>query len=201
MSGNFTKRRQLKRDAVQARRQVFIDAREKKEAEEVEKYGKQLARGSIGEKAVELFEGGYVRVLTLRGYVTMVPGPFEKLISIDGSDRSVQKKSAAGRAAGFVVTGGLNMLASNIRGDVILTVVTDKTVHTLSTQVPSNSNLESLHRLLAVGRSILSSHQENGNGTVVASVAEQIEKLAALYQSGALTDEEFQRAKQQALGN
>lgn len=97
------------------------------------------------------------------------------------------------------MTGGLNMLASIIRGDMTLEVVTESNVHSISTQVGGQSELESLHRLQTVGKAILSSQQKQENGTSITQepkgiISPELAELSELHQAGALSDEEFSAA-------
>ena len=198
---SFGEARKNKRLAKQAKRQIQVNAQLRQEAENLEKYGKQIDRGQIESTFVELYEKGYVRIARFKGLKLV--GDFEKLVSIDGSDGNVQKKSAAGRAAGAVLTGGLNMLSSNIRGDLILTVVTGTKVHSISTQVGSSTELEAIHRLKTSGKALLSgleaAKSSISNESTILSLSGELEKLVKLRDSGALSDDEFQRAKEKLL--
>ena len=168
----------------------------------LETYGDPIARGRIGVFVVELYGKGFVRVLTAQG--SKMVGDYEKLVAIDGSDSNVQKKSAAGRAAGAMLTGGLNMLSSNVRGDLILILVTDKKTHTISTQVPDKYELEVFHTLRTSAQAILSANNEadaDQTDNASADTVSAIEKLAEMHATGVLTDEEFSQAKQKLLGN
>ncbi len=167
----------------------------------LETYGDPVARGRIGVFVVELYGKGFVRVLTAQG--SKMVGEYEKLVAIDGSDSNVQKKSAAGRAAGAVLTGGLNMLSSNVRGDLILVLVTDKKTHTISTQVPDKYELEVFHTLRTSAQAILGANDganADQASTESADTVSRIEKLAELHATGVLTDEEFSQAKRKLLG-
>jgi hypothetical protein len=86
--------------------------------------GEPVCQGSVGMRSVTIYSNGYVRVGMLGG------GQIEKLIAIEYS-ANVQKKSAAGRGAAAVLTGGLNLLGSKQRGDVWLTIVSERTTYTL----------------------------------------------------------------------
>ena len=199
MNQSFGEKRLQKKLDKEAKRRRKIE----EEAENLEKYGKQVARGIIQATIIELYEKGFVRVAHYRGLVGELVGDFEKLVGIDGSDGNVQKKSAGGRAAGALMTGGLNMLSSNIRGDLILTVVTDNQVHSISTQVGSSSTLEDIQTLVTAGKALLA-NRERAEKTAftdanTGSLAGELEKLLELHKSGALSDDDFQRAKEKLL--
>jgi len=166
-----------------------------RKAEELEKYGKEVLSEMVGLKTVKFYEKGFVKVGMLGG--------FEKLTGIEGSADNLQKKSAAGRAAGFVFTGGLNMLGSNKRGDLLITITTQKNVHTLHVDAPYEQDLKSHHRILAVGRSLLASQARDSADVASAkptlSISEEIEKLVALKDAGVLSEEEFSKAKERLL--
>ena len=203
MTPSFMEKRRAKKQRVQASRDRAVQAQLAEEQEILRLYGKQVTRGRIESSVVELYEKGFVRVLKLKGFDLV--GDFERLVSIEGFDGNIQKKSAAGRAAGFVVTGGLNMLASNIRGDMTLQVVTESNVHSISTQVGGQSELESLHRLQTVGKAILDGQRTRQNDTSIAhepkGISTSLAELSELHQSGALSDDEFAAAKKKLLGD
>lgn len=203
MTPSFMEKRRAKKQRVQASRDRAVQAQLAEEQEILRLYGKQVTRGRIESSVVELYEKGFVRVLKLKGFDLV--GDFERLVSIEGFDGNIQKKSAAGRAAGFVVTGGLNMLASNIRGDMTLQVVTESNVHSISTQVGGQSELESLHRLQTVGKAILDGQRKRENDTNIAQepkgISTALAELSELHQSGALSDDEFAAAKKKLLGD
>lgn len=166
-------------------------------------YGAQVGRGQLGADVVVLFANGYVQVLRNNGGFKLV-GEVEKLVSIK-AHASYQKKSVTGRVVGALVTGGLNLYSSNNRGDLLLTIETDNTVHSVLSQRPSQTQIERLYKLEAIGNSILEKSgntpkNESGNSRVE-SVPEQLASLAHLRDSGALSEEEFAEAKKRVLNN
>ena len=159
-----------------------------RKAQELEKYGKEVLSEMVGLKTVKFYENGFVKVGML--------GDFEKLTGIEGSADNLQKKSAAGRAAGFVFTGGLNMLGSNKRGDLFITISTDKGVHSLHTDAPYAHDVKSYQRIIGVGKSLLARPESPEESTrPLQGISEEIERLAALRDSGVLSEGEFQQAK------
>lgn len=200
-SKRYSESKQAKKQQAQSARQQAAEAHSDEERELLARYGKQLTRGRVGVSVVELYEKGFVRVLEVKG-LRMI-GDFEKLVAIEGFDANIQKKSAAGRGAGFVLTGGLNMLASNLRGDMTLQIVTVSRVHSISTEVGGQSELESLRRLQTVGKAILESQQKTESPTRTRQehkgISGALAELSELHQAGALSDEEFSRAKKKLL--
>lgn len=176
-------------------KQLKKDDRERKAGADLEQYGREILSEMVGLKTVKFYEKGFTKVGML--------GDFEKLIGIEGSADNLQKKSAAGRAAGFVFTGGLNMLGSNKRGDLLITITTDKNVHTLHVDAPYEHDLKSHHRIVSVGKSLLGTSRDQGGQAPAASegsMSDEIGKLNALKEAGVLTDEEFTNAKRRLLG-
>lgn len=184
-----------KSDKAEARERKREEKRELQATNEAN-YGKEVLFETLGLKFVRLFAKGYVRV--------GVSNTYEKLLGVEGSADNLQKKSAAGRAAGFVFTGGLNMLGSNKRGDLFLTITTDRKVHTIHVESPYAHDIKSFQRIVSVGKSLLAGSQESSplqaESTKV-SVSEELERLVALRESGVLSEEEFQKAKGQVLGS
>lgn len=113
--------------------------------------GQQMYRGAFGGKAIEVYSGGFVRVAN---FVMRKSVPFEKLLSIQYSD-NVSKKSGVGRAAGAVFTGGVNLITSNKRGDVFLTIVTEGNVYTLHEGTPNVMTMRDAQALAAAGQAVL----------------------------------------------
>lgn len=102
-----------------------------------------------------------------------------------------------------MVTGGLNLLSSNNRGELLLTVTTDKGVHSVLSQRPSQAQVERLFELEAIGNSILEKTRPvpevDSAGTSPESLSDQLVTLSQLRDSGALTEEEFNVAKRKVL--
>lgn len=194
--------KEQKRLEAEQKKTQRAEAKEKKKeaerarkAEEKANYGREVLSEMVGLKTVKFYEKGFVKVGML--------ADFEELTGIEGSADNLQKKSAAGRTAGFVFTGGLNMLGSNKRGDLLITITTKKDVHTLHVDAPYEHDLKSHHRIVSVGKSLLESSksQENQGTTALApSMSDEIGKLSALKDAGVLTEEEFTEAKKRLLG-
>ena len=156
-------------------------------------------RGVFEGTTVEIYDGGYVRV----GLFISEKTPYERLRSIKHSFQ-VQDKSAGGRAAMGLMTGGLNYLASKEKRIIFLTIATDARVHTLKatggmTRIADNAALA----IEAAGLGVLDTL---ARGPVAATataapppaqdvILGQIETLGRLYAAGMLTDEEFASKK------
>jgi hypothetical protein len=185
---------QKKADRAEAKEKKQ-EAEKARKAQELAKYGREVLSEMLGLKTVKFYEHGFTKVGML--------GDFEKLMGIEGSGDNLQKKSAAGRAAGFVFTGGLNMLGSNKRGDLLITITTDSNVHTLHVDAPYEHDLKSYQRIVAVGKSLLDARgprEQSIQEPAPQSISGEIEKLVSLRDSGALSDEEFAAAKHRLLG-
>lgn len=202
-NGGVVDRKEQKRQESAQKKADRAEVREKKreaekqrKAADQEKYGREIMSEMLGLKTVKFFEKGFVHV----GW----SDTYEKLLGIEGSADNLQKKSAAGRAAGFVFTGGLNMLGSNKRGDLLITITTDKKVHTLHLDAPYAHDVKSYQRIVAVGKSLLSASEKSESATSAPakqSLTEEIEKLVSLRDSGVLSDQEFQQAKDRILNS
>lgn len=158
---------------------------------------KALLMSGWGLKSVEIFSDCTVRVGS---------GSVEQLLSIEASMDNLQKKSAAGRAVGFVFTGGLNMLSPNKRGDITLTIVTDSQVHVIHTDRPQENQLKDVLKMEAAGKGVIAQRNaSNANPmapapkSVGTTIEDSLQKLADLREKGAITDEEFSQAKKKLL--
>lgn len=181
----------------QERREARDKKREATEARKAEleaQFGRKVLDTVLGGKLVEYYEKGFVRI----GFSST----FEKVLGVEGSADSLQKKSGAGRAVGAVLTMGANVaLSSNKRGDLLVTITTDKKVHTLHHTAPSAYDLKAYQEIVAVGKSLIeqNSRQEVPQSQTPASIGDELQKLVALRDSGSISDEEFARAKERLL--
>lgn len=184
-------------------------ARAEQEATTLEAYGVHVGGGSFGGKVVEFYDKGYVRIALWPTANT----PFEKLVAIESSG-DIAKKSAAGRAAGAVLTGGLNLLSSNKRGDLYLTIVTETTTHVLHVDPPTAMGMRSAKALEGAGRGLLlrlqatagaeaagaspSSDLTDARGDA-ATVAERLRQLGQMRDEGLISSEEFDALRTKIL--
>jgi ribosomal protein L7/L12 len=175
---------------------------------EAERYGQMVIEEMFAGKVVRIYDKGYVRVSGV--FLGKNEAIFELLKGISSS-ADVTKKTGLGRTAGFVVTGGLNtLLTSNKRGDMYLTIYTDRTTHMLHSDPPTERDMKAMHKLATVGRSILESSgaEQDSQPQAIPSessavggtdTVEQLLKLAELHANGVLSDAEFETAKKRVL--
>ena len=152
-------------------------------------------------KKIQLFSNGFVQVSSMLGILNK--GTVQRLIAVDGS-AEVTKKTGLGRAAGAVFTMGLNLAASNMRGNAFLNIVTDNETHSIMAEAPTPSDLKALNKILATGKSLALKSQhtqaaEAKNHTFNGDLAGQLKELGNLHKSGVLTDDEYTQAKKKLL--
>lgn len=160
----------------------------------VEIHGEKVFGGRVCGTRIYVYSKGFVQLGK--------PGlaPIEKLQLITSSS-SVNRKTGIGRTAAAGLTLGMSLAASSNRGYLSLVVVTDRESHEFSTTNPENSELAQADAVVAAGQAVLDSLSKTPVPTQQAnSIADEIAKLASLKDSGVLTDEEFQVAKQRLLG-
>ena len=179
---------------------------------ELESYGQKVIEEFCAGKLVRIYEKGYVRV---SGVTRLDRVVFEKLIAIDGS-ADVAKKTALGRTIAFGATMGLNTFAPNKRGDLYLTIATDRTTHMLHSSPPTEKELKAMHKIATSGQGVLdsiarqssSSHAASSPSSATqpvrdssqSSVIDELTKLVALRDAGALSEDEFSAIKAELLG-
>lgn len=164
-------------------------------------------------RRVKIYSDGAVQV----GF-----GPRAKLLGIDGS-ADIHSKTGVGRAAagiGMVAVGALplGMLLPSTRGDLMLSIVTDKKTHVIHTRNTYSHELKALRKITATGNAVISGIRalenrtqgfiqtneaidSNSSSNAPDSIATQVSDLAELHKAGVLTDEEFTSAKALLLGN
>ncbi|WP_067428823.1 SHOCT domain-containing protein [Nocardioides jensenii] len=127
------------------------------------------------------------------------PSAPERLIGFEHDADSMRRKSATGRGAAALFTGGASLLASNNRGVVYVSVTGDRSsVRTFTTRNPSGTTLTGIRSLKAAADAILAqTNAPQGGG---ASEVAQLQQLADLHRSGALSATEFAAAKKRLLG-
>ena len=178
---------------------------------ELESYGRKVIEEFCAGKLVRIYEKGYVRV---SGVTRLDRVIFEKLIAIDGS-ADVAKKTALGRTIAFGATMGLNTFAPNKRGDLYLTIATDRTTHMLHSSPPTEKELKAMHKIATSGQGVLdsiarqssSSHAASSPNSATqpvrdssqSSVIDELTKLVALRDAGALSEDEFSAMKAELL--
>jgi hypothetical protein len=170
--------------------------RQAQEAREIEMYGREVAGEILTMGMVRIYEKGYVTV----GGVFMGRGNFEKLKSFEVFDNNMTKKTGFGRGATAMLTGGLNLLAPNTRGNLIVTIVTDVKVHT-ATLLLHVHVIKSVNILQAAANAVLESNSKDKSARVGQSedLSASLERLVKLRDSGALSKKEFEQAKGKLL--
>lgn len=170
------------------------------------KHGAVLAKETFSGKTVQIFQNGYVKV---SGPLSR-NAPIERLISIS-DDANITKKTGLGRGLGFVATGGLNMLSSNKRGDIYLTIVTDQQTHLLHVEAPPAWEMKAAKKLAGAALRVTPETENSPTtdqsvppvgvppvGSLV-SPAERLRQLASLHAEGLLSDEEFAAKRDAAM--
>ena len=197
-----------KQGALDARREKTSQADQDKRnegytREQRDRYGNVLIIEKFAKKKIKIFENGYVSVDG--------KSP-EKLVSAEGS-ADVTKKSGAGRAVGgvaaFAVAGPLFVGSSNNRrGDVYLTLNTESQVYALSIDLQNAHSAENpvevMNKILATCKRVIAVNDVRNliPNEVPAGpdLASQLSSLNDLFQSGVLSEEEFNSAKAKILG-
>jgi hypothetical protein len=192
-----------------AAQQRKVELRDQKQAAataraqaELKQCGRELASENFGLKTIQIYELGFVKVSGFLGRSANVTP--RRLISIEAS-ADVGKKSSAGRAVGAVMTGGLNLLGSNKRGDVYLTIVTDGETYALSETPPTSMNMTTSKKLEAVGNSVLrqrdgaTSPETVSDGGQLGGTRERLVELKALLDDGLINQQEFEEKRRALL--
>jgi hypothetical protein len=168
--------------------------------DELARYGREVAWETFGGKSIRIYDGGYVKVGLLAGAGT----PFQRLVSIEASS-DVAKKSGLGRGAAAIATGGVNLLGSNKRGDVYLTIVTDEQTYALRESPPTAGNMTRVKKLEATGNAVLrqpvTRSPAAGEGaaprtsTDGGDVRDRLRQLVSLHEEGLISAEELERKR------
>ena len=185
-----------------------------KNKRELELYGRKMIEETCAGKMVRIYDKGFVRV---SGVFIKDGAAFEKLRAISSSS-DVAKKTALGRTLMFGVTAGLNVLTTpNKRGDIYLAITTDKTTHMLHMSPPTERDMKAMHKIESAGQGILdslerqlaenvstaspSSRPKAESSIAQSSVIDELTKLVALRDAGALTEDEFLSMKSNLMGD
>jgi hypothetical protein len=164
-------------------------------------YGTLIANESFGNYKVRIFSDGYIQVSTGLG---LIKGSIEKLLQIEG-ETLISKKSGLGRGIAGIVTLGANQLVPNQRGNLILTITTEKQVHVLFNDMPFAEYIKAMNKLVAAGKSVIkksaapTSTTPDKSTSNNQSLAQQIRELSELKDSGIISQQEFESAKQKLL--
>jgi hypothetical protein len=150
---------------------------------------------------ITIYSEGFVTVSMGLGLVKSDP---EKLIDIWG-ETDVTKKTGLGRALGAVATSGASLIfASNQRGNIYLTISTDKQIHSIVMENSRVDDVKRLNKIVSAGKSVLKSHfaieERHSEATRPRDLSEQLERIIKLRDDGILSEEEFTMAKGKILG-
>ena len=178
---------------------------------DLEKYGKLISDETFFAKRIRLYSKGFIRLGVTSN------APYEKLLGISGSVDAT-KKTALGRSLAFGLTMGYSYLLNpnDKRGDVYLTIVTDKTTHALHQSPPSAKAIQAMHQLVAAGEAILKSQMFSthiqpmdsrpltggisaNTGGSVDDLLSRLQQLGDLHASGVVSDEEFSQLKEKIM--
>jgi hypothetical protein len=164
-------------------------------------YGTVVANEFFGKYKIRIFSDGYIQVSMGLG---LIKGRIEKLNQIE-CDAQITKKSALGRGLAGIATLGANQMAPNQRGNLILSITTDKKVHVLMHDLPTAQHIKSMNKLAAVGKSVIKKNAPSEVTTTAKdspqsqSLAQQIRELSELKDAGVISEKEFESAKQKLL--
>lgn len=200
-------------DRIEARKTAKHEQNARGAAAEIANYGREVAKEAFGGRTVRIYDKGYVRVAVL---MFGSSARFERLIAIDAS-ADVSKKSGLGRGAAAVATMGVNLLGSNKRGDVYLTIATDVTTHVLHEDPPTAIGLKTVKKLEAAGRAVLQTGSPRPVGPEQPSVtlpqadvapsttretptAQKLRELADLLDEGLVSADEYEKLRAKLLG-
>ena len=164
-----------------------------------DKHGRTVESQRFGGKTITIFSNGFVQVA---GMISS-PAP-ERLIQIE-ANIEVTKKTGIGRGVAAVATQGWSLLTPNKRGDIYLTILTDKQMHTLNSGTPTDAEIKAVHALELAGKAVLGG---SGGGPAAASsqsageksIPDQIRDMKALLDEGLVSQEDFDQFKKQLLG-
>lgn len=167
-------------------------------------YGQVMAQGHFGTRYVTIYSKGFVKVSTGMG---LFKGEVEELLDIFG-ETDVNKKTGLGRAAGAVFTMGANlMLSPNQRGNLYLSIATNKQTHSLFWERPDATSIKILNRLVSAGKAAIASKTASGgaastppSGDGSNDIEEKLQRLADLFDKGLLDEAEFKASKAKLLG-
>jgi hypothetical protein len=164
--------------------------------------GQLVESGAFATKTVKIYGNGFVRVQNLFSSSAQ----YERLLSIEAS-ANVGKKSALGRGAGAVMTGGINLLGSKQRGDVYLTIVTDRKTHVLHEDPPTVRGMKESKKLEAAGNAVIrdvaapdgSVDAQPDHASPGATLAERLRQLNTMRDEGLVSTDEFEQLRTKLL--
>jgi len=169
---------------------------------ETQTYGSISAQGFFGTKYVTVYSKGFVKVSSGMG---MIKGQIEQLLDIFG-ETDVNKKTGLGRAAGAVFTMGANLaLSPNQRGNLYLTIATDRQTHSLFWDRPDAASIKVMNQLVSAGKAAIAirtngSQAGQSSHSQATTLEVQLQHLADMHSKGLLDEAEFKASKAKLLG-
>ncbi len=198
-----------KEQSTQQKALAKIDKDAEKQAKKqqlIELYGQMVIDAGFASARVQIYEKGYVRISKF-----FTSGEFEKLRSISSSS-DISKKTGLGRAIVAVPTFGLNLLSENKRGDIYLTIATDREARVLHAETPTEAQIKTMHKLVGVGQGVLDmlarqgteerptiSQAPSSSLATPSSLLDELKKLVELRDAGGLTEDEFLSLKKSLM--
>jgi ribosomal protein L7/L12 len=175
----------------------------------IELYGKMLIDDVFAGSSVRIYEKGYVRISKVGVFTS--GHPFEKLRLVSSST-DVAKKTGVGRAIVAVPTFGVNLLTENRRGDIYLTIATDRKTHVLHKETPTLEQIKKMHKLAGAVQGVLDMAERHGTEerptiyqapssslATPSSLLDELKKLVELRDAGGLTEDEFLSLKKSLM--
>lgn len=180
----------------------LVNEKRMEELETRKKFGAVTAEGIFKTKKVTIYSLGFVKVGGLFG-----GGSIEKLLDIFG-ESDITKKTGLGRAATAVFTAGLNIvLTPNQRGNLYLSISTPSQTHSLMKEMPTESDLRLMNKLVSAGKAAISLRDVTPSGAPASTdraepvgVDQSLERLAKLHKDGLLDESEYKASKAKLLG-
>jgi len=172
------------------------------EPTDTQTYGFVAAQGLFGTKHVTIYSKGFVSVASGMG---LFNGQIEELLDIFG-ETDVNKKTGLGRGVAAAITMGASLaLSPNQRGNLYLTIATNRQTHSLFWEIPNESSIKTLNQLVSAGKAAISVRNSKAEGAKfitqqASSLEVQLQQLADLHSKGLLDDAEFKASKAKLLG-
>ncbi|MFT4264829.1 MAG: hypothetical protein QM572_15700 [Nocardioides sp.] len=203
------------RDSIKERRERAVQRYIEEERATRQAYGPECGSAVFGGHSVTFYRDGYVQVAK----PFQKNAPIERLVRIE-FDANIQKKRGISRGAAAALTtvtmgAPVNLLGSNRRGDVFVTITTDQTAYVLSASPPTDANLQAARQLEATGLRVLAQASDaparrpttSFIPTAVSSVlqreldeAQKLRELKRLLDEGLINPAEHDRGRALVLG-
>jgi hypothetical protein len=198
----FVEKNEPKEKKPKPPKTVVVNQKRLDELEENKKYGTVTAEGVFSFTKITVYSLGFVKVGSMFG-----GGSIQKLLDIFG-ESDITKKTGLGRAATAILTFGINLtLLPNQRGNVYLTISTPSKTHSLMLEMPRESDLRLMNKLVSAGKAAISrrdSDSREGRAPILRAesggVDQSLQNLVKLHKDGLIDDAEYKAAKAKLLG-